>query len=102
MIRPHPSSTLFPSTTLSRSAPAAARSVLSSLLHQTSNLGRELPVGVVSRGGRVSRRHRSNDVPPPLGCRRLVLPPALRRLDRKSTRLNSSHANISYAVFCLN
>src|SRR3712207_9592077 len=25
----------------------------------------------------------------------------LRRLDRKSTRLNSSHANISYAVFCL-
>src|SRR3712207_7466264 len=27
-------------------------------------------------------------------------PPAL-RLDRKSTRLNSSHANISYAVFCL-
>src|SRR6202021_3837578 len=26
---------------------------------------------------------------------------ALRRVDRKSTRLNSSHANISYAVFCL-
>src|SRR3712207_9084252 len=25
----------------------------------------------------------------------------LRRIDRKSTRLNSSHANISYAVFCL-
>src|SRR3712207_8355745 len=27
-------------------------------------------------------------------------PPTLVRLDRKSTRLNSSHANISYAVFC--
>src|SRR3712207_9470590 len=27
--------------------------------------------------------------------------PHLRRADRKSTRLNSSHANISYAVFCL-
>src|SRR3712207_8702384 len=27
--------------------------------------------------------------------------PVLGRLDRKSTRLNSSHANISYAVFCL-
>src|SRR3712207_7131873 len=27
--------------------------------------------------------------------------PATRRRDRKSTRLNSSHANISYAVFCL-
>src|SRR3712207_7260781 len=26
----------------------------------------------------------------------------MRRIDRKSTRLNSSHANISYAVFCLN
>src|SRR3712207_8151295 len=26
---------------------------------------------------------------------------AVRRLDRKTTRLNSSHANISYAVFCL-
>src|SRR3712207_8154816 len=40
---------------------------------------------------------------------RVVEPPAQRRLqllqvarrDRKSTRLNSSHANISYAVFCL-
>src|SRR3712207_7996743 len=29
------------------------------------------------------------------------VPPAARRRDRKSTRLNSSHANISYAVFCL-
>src|SRR5947209_11636420 len=28
-------------------------------------------------------------------------PPLSRRVDRKSTRLNSSHANISYAVFCL-
>src|SRR3712207_7579759 len=31
----------------------------------------------------------------------LALFPALVALDRKSTRLNSSHANISYAVFCL-
>src|SRR3712207_7187332 len=30
-----------------------------------------------------------------------LLAHALRHLDRKSTRLNSSHANISYAVFCL-
>src|SRR5258707_2032474 len=33
----------------------------------------------------------------PRGCR----PAFRRRRDRKSTRLNSSHANISYAVFCL-
>src|SRR3712207_8047514 len=31
----------------------------------------------------------------------IVPPPALLGRDRKSTRLNSSHANISYAVFCL-
>src|SRR3712207_6735335 len=30
-----------------------------------------------------------------------VLPESVKKLDRKSTRLNSSHANISYAVFCL-
>src|SRR5437868_14408860 len=30
-----------------------------------------------------------------------ILPPLLKRLDRKSTRLNSSHVSISYAVFCL-
>src|SRR5690606_41291135 len=30
-----------------------------------------------------------------------AVPPALRRSDRKSTRLNSSHVKISYAVFCL-
>src|SRR3712207_8057662 len=33
--------------------------------------------------------------------RNVVAPVAQRRQDRKSTRLNSSHANISYAVFCL-
>src|SRR2546422_6290388 len=33
--------------------------------------------------------------------RRLLLPDEVRRLDRKSTRLNSSHGYISYAVFCL-
>src|SRR3712207_7286696 len=32
---------------------------------------------------------------------KMILDPELVALDRKSTRLNSSHANISYAVFCL-
>src|SRR6267142_6069608 len=36
----------------------------------------------------------------PLGCR-YICTPAPRRPDRKSTRLNSSHMSISYAVFCL-
>src|SRR3712207_8809152 len=34
-------------------------------------------------------------------CRQTTAEAILRYLDRKSTRLNSSHANISYAVFCL-
>src|SRR3712207_8830968 len=46
--------------------------------------------GEIGRGGRVT--HRRHDVPA-LAGEQLG--------DRKSTRLNSSHANISYAVFCL-
>src|SRR2546430_12301336 len=34
-------------------------------------------------------------------ARQLAQPPGLSRRDRKSTRLNSSHSQISYAVFCL-
>src|SRR3712207_7404809 len=87
MIRRPPRSTLFPYTTLFRSHGGRA--------------GRRRPEG--SRGGREERpavvdgqdrrhraRHRAR------GPRRLAALP-----DRKSTRLNSSHANISYAVFCL-
>src|SRR2546430_8590900 len=63
MIRRPPRSTLFPYTTLFRSAP----------------------------GGRARRADRAG---------RRAAPPA-DVLDRKSTRLNSSHSQISYAVFCL-
>src|SRR3712207_7066611 len=61
---------------------------------------RDLPRGEPREGPQRPRRagaaHRADDVPPGRGRRALD-----RRLDRKSTRLNSSHANISYAVFCL-
>src|SRR5256885_9097279 len=84
MIRRPPRSTLFPYTTLFRSHP---------LLHACD--AREL--GPFRRGGerrglRAGARHRG-------GFRRhhLRSPHA----DRKSTRLNSSHLVISYAVFCL-
>src|SRR5947209_15304883 len=61
------------------------------------------PDGV--RGGRpAAQRPDQRGLDRPLGC----IPPLARRpvrrwlrRDRKSTRLNSSHANISYAVFCL-
>src|SRR3712207_6934560 len=47
-----------------------------------------------------------NVVPTPGAVSKLMFPPCVsstisRLIDRKSTRLNSSHANISYAVFCL-
>src|SRR3712207_8902705 len=75
MIRRPPRSTLFPYTTLFRS--------------QQGRAG-----GAAPRGAEVRRalpRH---------PARPLLRPPD-RAKDRKSTRLNSSHANISYAVFCL-
>src|SRR6266498_4289552 len=49
-----------------------------------------------------SRCARASRGPGPAGARRAGLRPGLRPLrDRKSTRLNSSHVRISYAVFCL-
>src|SRR2546430_11428777 len=76
MIRRPPRSTLFPYTTLFRSARAG------------HDAGLELGGNQIRVGAR--NRHREDD----LGVSRL-------RGDRKSTRLNSSHSQISYAVFCL-
>src|SRR2546421_8614221 len=80
MIRRPPRSTLFPYTTLFRSGhhprPAGIRGMAH---HQSKN-----PAGI--------------------GKRRLWPPDcdrSFRNADRKSTRLNSSHDQISYAVFCL-
>src|SRR3712207_6851138 len=81
MIRRPPRSTLFPYTTLFRSG----------VLHPQH----ELPA-LLAREGQVEQRHvRRADVGVARRGRRDAHP------DRKSTRLNSSHANISYAVFCL-
>src|SRR3712207_7930019 len=95
MIRRPPRSTLFPYTTLFRSDDQPADRVE---LEAAGVDGRQL-VGVqpveladvpVERSGQT---HDGVRVQAPCGQRR--------REDRKSTRLNSSHANISYAVFCL-
>src|SRR2546422_6996212 len=89
MIRRPPRSTLFPYTTLFRSLPSRFWSV--------PFTRRPSPCGGLSEGI-IGPTHR----------RRLSLRPGLPRsyadhvrLDRKSTRLNSSHGYISYAVFCL-
>src|SRR3712207_7529738 len=88
MIRRPPRSTLFPYTTLFRSG--------------GSTLRRAYATGAQGSGsGRTGhlRQYIFEDADARL-ARRL---PGSRGtdLDRKSTRLNSSHANISYAVFCL-
>src|SRR3712207_7738061 len=89
MIRRPPRSTLFPYTTLFRS------DLLREVCSQTS-------APVVASGGISSL----DDLPAlrelvPLGLEGAIVGKALYAGDRKSTRLNSSHANISYAVFCL-
>src|SRR3712207_8359795 len=91
MIRRPPRSTLFPYTTLFRSIPA--ETVLTDLRLIRA---RRLSVGAC-QDAHFDGEHRPQDRRLPL-----VRPPDARRdRDRKSTRLNSSHANISYAVFCL-
>src|SRR3712207_6940794 len=97
MIRRPPRSTLFPYTTLFRSVQDPAQPRRQALLvGGVDHLGEVLParvLGDVRAGGRVHEQR---------GPRGHVLGEAgRRRQDRKSTRLNSSHANISYAVFCL-
>src|SRR2546428_4814378 len=87
MIRRPPRSTLFPYTTLFRSIEALIRGKVRSCAGHPAllcyALGNEIPASVARW----------------LGTRRVER--YLRRLDRKSTRLNSSHDQISYAVFCL-
>src|SRR5688572_30891277 len=86
MIRLPPRSTLFPYTTLFRSAIRTHR------LRRAFDHRRRDPDRSAGGGGR--RAVGLQAVP---SCPRLrALPP-----DRKSTRLNSSHSQISYAVFCL-
>src|SRR3712207_7688408 len=88
MIRRPPRSTLFPYTTLFRSlcvAPAHVR--------LSRDKSRQNNSAAPSAAGRRSRAQGSCDL------RRVTR--IKDNQDRKSTRLNSSHANISYAVFCL-
>src|SRR5689334_24847187 len=81
MIRPPPRSTLFPYTTLFRSVDSEALATL-----VVNKLRGSLKVCAVKAPGFGDRRKDTlQDI----------------AVDRKSTRLNSSHSSISYAVFCL-
>src|SRR3712207_7052176 len=87
MIRRPPRSTLFPYTTLFRSASVGGPVDLYEPVHGSAPdiAGRDIanPVGAISSAALLLRHTAGLEQ------------------DRKSTRLNSSHANISYAVFCL-
>src|SRR2546430_6731106 len=79
MIRRPPRSTLFPYTTLFRSVPIIADGTTQPMPQEAGT------VDLVVKSGAAVLLQRASDVVP----------------DRKSTRLNSSHSQISYAVFCL-
>src|SRR3712207_7230625 len=86
MIRRPPRSTLFPYTTLFRSRPAR----------------RQRDAFVAAPVARAAARGAARGPGDGAGRAAAAARPAGRSGgDRKSTRLNSSHANISYAVFCL-
>src|SRR3712207_8742516 len=93
MIRRPPRSTLFPYTTLFRSSVRVEP--------HRQRVGRVANREVVGEADvtESNRPRRQRSVP--LAGDDTVREQEVRSLDRKSTRLNSSHANISYAVFCL-
>src|SRR3712207_7443278 len=94
MIRRPPRSTLFPYTTLFRSV---SGTTLGAFVPLGDMIGERSDVGWKRSVGSTSPKEAST-----LRVEGLIPPSLLRRtVDRKSTRLNSSHANISYAVFCL-
>src|SRR3712207_6885978 len=86
MIRRPPRSTLFPYTTLFRSFSCLPYGAVDVISCREGCLCDDLSGGRIVDGFRVTT---------------VSLLPLSPYEDRKSTRLNSSHANISYAVFCL-
>src|SRR5438874_5350508 len=94
MLRRPPRSTLFPYTTLFRSIHAGVRLAYVPMTAKRMT-------GIVSRGGAIHAKwclahHEEN-----FAYRHFEDICDIMKADRKSTRLNSSHVEISYAVFCL-
>src|SRR2546429_7257942 len=102
MIRRPPRSTLFPYTTLFRSHRGPNELIMVVQAPPDQKAPQLLPIGLTGERGRhkpaalISQSTRQSGIVTAID----LAPTALERLDRKSTRLNSSHGYISYAVFC--
>src|SRR5690606_41052410 len=99
-VPPPATPTVFPYTTLFRSPrePVDPRAQGDRSPAVPADLDRTLGVRAHPDGPAGTRLRPSAHAPAPAGCAR---PLRGRHRDRKSTRLNSSHVKISYAVFCL-
>src|SRR5690606_41197265 len=95
MLRPPPTSTLFPYTTLFRSVrvkrPVSSGSLLLIVVHKDLLEGGLLHPELINL---IARQEAQQLVD-------VTIEKEMQQADRKSTRLNSSHVKISYAVFCL-
>src|SRR2546427_6943594 len=94
MIRRPPRSTLFPYTTLFRSLAGVEEPVVEALLES-------LAEGEQHHDRHGAARHSGDGEERASSLGLDVTPEFFQQEDRKSTRLNSSHSQISYAVFCL-
>src|SRR5690349_23667732 len=96
-----PQSTLFPYTTLFRSLGGHPHGGFArhELRHRAEL--RDVLATILGRRRRMQQRARGRHAHGHVGKTKLDRLEFLDRLDRKSTRLNSSHVEISYAVFCL-
>src|SRR3712207_8207054 len=111
MIRRPPRSTLFPYTTLFRSHWNSVKNIIHKNLYLSAYAGEghynDMDMLEIGRGLKFNEEIVHFGMwcimssPLLIGCDLATIPEPSLRLDRKSTRLNSSHANISYAVFCL-
>src|SRR2546430_9548818 len=102
MIRRPPSFTLFPYPPLFRSAVDRMRAAYGGVDVLICAAGVQGPIGpFLSAKPRAWNETIETNLIGVANACRAVLPPMIEKRDRKSKRLNSSHSQISYAVFCL-
>src|SRR3712207_8195286 len=101
MIRRPPRSTLFPYTTLFRSAIGEETGQIDTILVKVADFYEEEVETMIDGMSSLIEPMMIIVLGAMVGLIAASVMGPIASLDRKSTRLNSSHANISYAVFCL-